>query len=323
MRSSLRFIGLLIVGCAVTAAPAIAQGQYPQKPIRIVVPFPPGGPSDVLGRLVGHGLNESLGQPVVIDNRPGAGGNIGSDVVAKAEPDGYTLILGNVGTHSINASLYRKMPYDTVRDFAPVSLIASSTLILVAHPSTPIRSVKDLIELAGKEKLNYGSAGIGTPQHLATELFSSMAGIKMTHVAYKGAAPLLTDQLAGHVPLAIVGLPVALPHMKAGKLVGIGVTSSSRAPLAPDVPTIAEAGLPGYEVGTWYGVLAPAGTPRDVVDKLNRVITTYIKSPAIVAQLEKQGYEAVTSTPQEFASYMGSEIDKWAKVVKTSGASAD
>jgi len=302
---------------------ALAQGVYPSKPMRMVVPFPPGGPSDVLARAIGKELSDALGQPVVIENRAGAGGNIGSDVVAKAAPDGYTLLLGNVGTHSINASLYRQMPYDTVGDFAPIALTASSTLIMVAHPSLQVNSVRELVAKAKREKLIYGSAGVGTPQHLASELFNTMAGVTMTHVPYKGAAPLLADQLGGHIVLAIVGLPVALPHLKSGKLVALGVTSSQRSPVAPEVPTIAESGVPGYEVGTWYGVLAPAGTPKDIVARLNGEIMKFLRRPEARAQLEKQGFEVLGSTPEAFAAYIRSEMGKWAKVVKDSGAKAD
>jgi tripartite-type tricarboxylate transporter receptor subunit TctC len=302
---------------------AVAQSAYPTKPIRIVAPFPPGGPSDVLARVIGKGLSDVLGQPVIVENRPGAGGNIGSDNVAKSPPDGYTLLLGNVGTNAINASLYRKMPYDAANDFAPVALVASSTLIMVVHPSLQVKSISDLVALAKRERLNFGSAGIGTPQHLASELFNAMAGITMTHIPYKGAAPLLNDQLGGHVSLAIVGLPVALPHIRTGKLIALGVTSSARSPVVPDVPTIAESGLPGYEVGTWYGVLAPAGTPREIVNKLNNEIVKYLQKPEVREQLQRQGFEALSSTPDEFAAHIRTEIVKWAKVVKESGATAD
>lgn len=302
---------------------AVAQSAYPTKPIRMVAPFPPGGPSDVLARVIGKGLSDALGHQVIVDNRPGAGGNIGSDNVAKSPPDGYTILLGNVGTHSINASLYRKMPYDTVNDFAPVSLVASSTLIMVAHPSLQVNSITDLVAMGKRQRLSYGSAGIGTPQHLASELFNAMAGITMTHIPYKGAAPLLNDQLGGHVTLAIVGLPVALPHIRTGKLIALGVTSSARSPVAPDVPTIGESGLPGYEVGTWYGVLAPTGTPREIVNKLNHEIAKYLQKAEIREQLQKQGFEILSSTPDEFAAYIRAEIVKWAKVVKDSGATAD
>jgi len=302
---------------------AVSQVAYPVKPIRMVVPFPAGGPSDVLGRIVGQGISDALGQQVVIENRPGAGGNIGSDNVAKSPPDGYSLVLGNVGTHAINASLYRRMPYDTINDFAPVALVASSTLILVAHPTFPAKSVAEVISLAKRERLSFGSAGVGSPQHLASELFNTMAGIKMSHVPYKGATPLLADQLGGHIPLAIVGLPVALPHIRSGKLTPLGVTSSTRAPLAPDVPTIAEAGLSGYEVGTWYGVLAPAGTPAEIVGRLNAAITKHMQKPEVRDQLKAQGFDVVTSSPKEFAAHIRTESVKWSKVVKDSGATAD
>lgn len=320
-----RIVPLMLVAAGLLGGihTAVAQGNYPSKPVRFVAPFPAGGPSDVLARAIGKGLADALGQPVVVDNRPGAGGNIGSDHVAKSQPDGHTLLLGNVGTHSINASLYRNMPYDTVKDFAPIALVASSTLIMVAHPSLEVKSIKDLVALAKRERLSFGSAGIGTPQHLASELFNTQAGIKMSHIPYKGAAPLLNDQLGGHVSLAIVGLPVVLPHIKSGKLVPLGVTSSARSPVAADVPTIAESGLPGYEVGTWYGVLAPAGTPKEVVTRLNGEITKYVQKVEVREQLQKQGFDVLTSTPDEFGMYIRAEMAKWAKVVKDSGATAD
>lgn len=325
MGSMLKLAGLVFGTAALVFGieAANAQDAYPNKPIRIVAPFPAGGPSDVLARAVGKGLGDVFGQPVVVDNRPGAGGNIGSNNVAKSPPDGYSLILGNVGTHAINASLYRNMPYDTIKDFTPVSLVTSSALILVAHPSLQVKSVQELVALAKRENLSYGSAGIGTPQHLASELFNTLAGVKMTHIPYKGATPLLNDQLGGHIKLAIVGLPVALPHIKSGKLVALGVTSAARSPVAPDVPAIAESGLPGYEVGTWYGVLAPAGTPNEIVTRLNREIVKYMLQPEVREQMQKQGFEVLTSTPEEFATFMAAEIVKWAKVVKASGAKAD
>jgi tripartite-type tricarboxylate transporter receptor subunit TctC len=291
----------------------------------MIVPFSAGGPSDVLARAIGQRLGESLGQPVIIENRPGAGGNIASDFVAKSPPDGYTLMIGTVGTHAINATLYGRLPFDTVRDFTPVALVATATIILVAHPSVPAMNVKELVALAKSKpnQLSFASPGSGTPQHLAGELFDTVAGIEMVHVPYKGAAPALNDLLGGQVTLGFVSLPAALPHVKAGKLKALGVTDSKRSAVAPEVPTISEAGLAGYEVENWYGVLAPAGTPRDVVNKLNSEIVKLLQTKDARELLNNQGFEILQSTPEQFAAYNKTEQVKWAKLVKLSGAKAD
>jgi tripartite-type tricarboxylate transporter receptor subunit TctC len=304
---------------------AFAQSTYPVKSIRLIVPFAAGGPTDVIARAVGQKLTESLGQPVVIDNRAGSGGNIGTDIVAKAPPDGYTLVMGIVGTHAINASLYSKMPYDSVKDFAPITLTGAATIIMVAHPSVPAKSIKELIALAKSKpgQLNLASPGSGTPQHLAGELFKTMAGINMVHVPYKGAAPAVIDLLGGQVSVGFVSLPAALSHVKAGKLTALGISNARRSAIAPDVPTIAESGLPGYELENWYGVLAPAGTPREIVNKLNREIVKALQIPEVKERLNSQGFEIRTSTPEQFAAYIKSEIVKWAKIVKDSGAKVD
>lgn len=326
MKCMLRFIGwaLLAVSFAAPEGGALAQ-TYPSKPIRIVVPFPPGGPADILARIIGQNLAESWGQQAVIDNRAGAGGNIGSEMVAKALPDGYTLLMGFVGTHAINASLYSTMPYDNVKDFEPVSLVAMVTIILVVHPSIPANSVKELIVLARSRpgQLTFGSPGNGTPQHLAGELFNTMAGVKMVHIPYKGAVPALTDLLGGRVSLIFSSMPPALPHVKAGKLRALAVTSARRSSAAPNVPTIAESGLPGYEVINWYGILVPAGTPKEIVARLNAEILKILNVPDVKERLSAQGAETFSSTPQEFAAYIRKETEKWAKVVKYSGARLD
>lgn len=326
MKCMLRFIGwaLLAVLFAAPEGGALAQ-TYPSKPIRIVVPFPPGGPADILARIIGQNLAESWGQQAVIDNRAGAGGNIGSEMVAKALPDGYTLLMGFVGTHAINASLYSTMPYDNAKDFEPVSLVAMVTIILVVHPSIPANSVKELIVLARSRpgQLTFGSPGNGTPQHLAGELFNTMAGVKMVHIPYKGAVPALTDLLGGRVSLIFSSMPPALPHVKAGKLRALAVTSARRSSAAPDVPTIAESGLPGYEVINWYGILVPAGTPKEIVARLNAEILKILNVPDVKERLSAQGAETFSSTPQEFAAYIRKETEKWAKVVKYSGARLD
>jgi tripartite-type tricarboxylate transporter receptor subunit TctC len=317
--ASLSFAALLFA-----AANACAQ-SYPAKQIRFVVPFPPGGPADILSRTIGQVLSESWGQQVVIDNRAGAGGNIGAEIVAKAPPDGYTMLMGFVGTHAINSSLYRDMPFDPVKDFEPVALVAMVTIILVVHPSVPVKSVRELIALAKAKpgELSFGSPGNGTPQHLAGELFDTMTGVRMVHVPYKGAVPALTDLLGGRLSLIFSSMPPALPHVQSGKLRALGVTSGARSPAAPDVPTISQSGLPGYEVINWYGVLVPARTPRDIVGKLNAEIVRIMNLPAVKERLAAQGAETYTSSPEKFADYIKKETEKWAKVVKFSGAKLD
>ena len=320
-RSSLCFL-ISFMACA---GGATAQSAYPVKAIRWIVPFPAGGPSDVLARAIGYKLSEQWGQQVVIDNRSGAGGNIGSDLAAKAAPDGYTLLMGYVGPLTINPSLYRKMPYDTVKDFAPVTAIASSTLILAAHPATAIKSIKELIARAksGQSTLSFASAGNGTPAHLAGELVNAMAGIRIQHVPYKGAAPVVTELLGNQVPLGIAALPAVIQHVKAGRLNALGVSSAKRSIFAPDVPTIAESGLPGYEVENWQGLLVPAGTPRGIVNKLHTETVKILQSQDVKDRLYSQGFEIGTSTPEQFAAYLKADIVKWAKLVKSSGASID
>ena len=324
MKHELCFASLALF-VALCAAGAASAQNYPGKPIRFIVPFPPGGPADILSRTIGQYLGESWGQQVVIDNRAGAGGNIGSEIVAKAPPDGYTILMGFVGTHAINSSLYRELPFDAIRDFEPVGLVAMVTIVLVVHPSVPVKSVRELIALAKArpEQLNFGSPGNGTPQHLAGELFNTMAKVRMGHVPYKGAVPALNDLLGGRLSMIFSSMPPALPHVKAGKLRALGVTSAARSPAAPDVPTIAQSGLPGYEVVNWYGVLAPAKTAREIVGKLNAEITRIMGLPDVKERLAAQGAEVYTSTPEQFAIHIRSETEKWAQVVKFSGARLD
>jgi len=300
---------------------AHAQPAYPQKPIRLVVPFPPGGGTDILARLFGQKMSETLGQQIIIDNRGGAGGTLGTDIAAKAAPDGYTLILVS-GSHAINPGLYQKLPYDSVSDFAPITQIATSPGILVVNPSLPVKSVKDLIALARAKpgQINYASAGSGTPPHLAGELFKVMAKIDMVHVPYKGNAPAFTDVIGGQVSLIFPTMPSAMPFIKSGKLRPIAVTSAKRSPAAPDIPTIAESGLPGYEATSWYGILAPARTPPQIVARLHEVLVSVIGAPDMQDKLAAQGLDPVGNTPQQFAAVIKSEIAKWAKVVKASGA---
>jgi tripartite-type tricarboxylate transporter receptor subunit TctC len=309
---------------ACIATVASAQG-YPNRTIRLVVPFPAGGTTDILAREVAQKLTEVLGQAVVVDNRPGAAGNIGSDLVAKSAPDGYTLLMGTVGTHAINPSLYSKMPYDHVKDFAPVVLVAGVPNVLVVNPALPVNSVSDLIKLA-KDKpgqINFASSGSGTSIHLSGELFKTMAGIDMTHVPYKGSSPALTDLIGGQVQIMFDNLPSALPQIKGGRLRAIAVTSLKRAPVLPDIPTINESGLPGFEASSWFGVLAPAGTPAAIVARINTEVNKWLQSADAREKLLGQGAEAAGGSPEGFATHIRAESEKWAKVVKASGAKVD
>ena len=319
MRAALRYLSCL--AAALTCAAAHGQSAYPQKPIRLIAPFAPGGGTDILARLFGQEMSETLGQPVIVDNRGGAGGTIGTDIAAKAPPDGYTLILVS-GSHAINPGLYRKLPYDSVNDFAPITQIAASPGILVVNPSLPVKSVKDLIALARAKpgQINYASAGSGTPPHLAGELFKVMAKIDMVHVPYKGNAPAFTDVIGGQVSLIFPTMPSAMPFIKSGRLRPVAVTSARRSPAAPEIPTIAESGLPGYEAISWYGVLAPARTPPQIVARLHEVLVSAIRAPDMQEKLAAQGLELVGNTPQQFSAVIRSEIAKWAKVVKASNA---
>jgi tripartite-type tricarboxylate transporter receptor subunit TctC len=310
---------------AILASQAAAADAYPARAIRFVVAFPPGGGTDIIARSIAQKLAERLAQQVVVDNRPGAGGNIGTDIVAKSAPDGYTLLMGSAGPLAINASLFGKMPFDPIKDLAPVTLAASTPNVLVVHPSLPAATVKELIALARAKpgEINFASSGHGTPAHLAGELFNSMAGVKMVHVPYKGAAPALADLLGGQVQLMFSTMPPALPHVKDGKLRALAVTSAKRSPATPALPTVDEIALPGFEANTWHGVVAPAGTPAAIVARLNREIVAILHMPEVVERLSGQGAEALGSTPEEFAAYIRSETIKWAKVVKESGAKAE
>jgi tripartite-type tricarboxylate transporter receptor subunit TctC len=322
MRSLSRWALGALFACV--ALGAFAQG-YPNHAIKLVVPFPAAGTTDILARAAAQKLTEALGQSVVVDNRPGAGGNIGSDLVAKSPPDGYTLLMGTVGTHAINPSLYSKMPYDHVKDFVPIVLVAGVPNVLVVNPALPVNSVADLIKLA-KEKpgsINFASSGSGTSIHLSGELFKTMAGVDMTHVPYKGSAPALTDLMGGQVQIMFDNLPSSLQQIKAGKLRAIAVTSLTRAPALPNVPTISESGLPGFEASSWFGVLAPAGTPAPVVARINAEINKWLQSADAREKLLAQGAEAAGGSPEQFAAFIRSETEKWAKVVKASGAKVD
>jgi len=302
-----------------------AEDAYPARPVRIVAPFPPGSGVDIIARIIGQALTEAWKQSFIVENRSGAGGTIGSDIVAKAPPDGYTLLLGNVSTLTIAPNLYRKLPYDPVRDFAPITVITVMNSVLVVHPSLPARSLKEFVALAKAKprSLNYGSAGSGTTTHLGAELFKSMAGVDLVHVPYKGSGPALTDLLAGQVQAVFGTIATVLPHVKAGKLRALGVTSLKRADLLPDVPSINEALLPGFEVMVWQGIVAPARTPDTVIARLHSEIVKSLRAPAMKEQLTGQGLEAVGNLPKEFGEYIRSEYAKWGKVVKVSGATVD
>jgi tripartite-type tricarboxylate transporter receptor subunit TctC len=297
-----------------------AHAVYPDKPIKIVIPFAPGGPSDVLGRAIAQKLNVALGQPVIADNKPGAGTNLAAEFVAKSPADGYTLLLMMVGTQAINEAMYPKLAYNTVRDFAPITLTAASSLILAAHPSVPAKNLKELVTLvkANPAKFNYGTAGAGTPLHLGGLLFNNLAGTDFQHVPYKGAAPAMNDVLGGQIQLILAGTPSVLAHIKSGKLNAMGVTSLKRSTNAPEVPTIAES-YPGFEVELVYALVAPAGTPKDVVTKLNAEVTKALQDPEMRDKLAGQGFEVRTSTPEQLGNYIKSEITKWAPLVKESG----
>ena len=309
---------------AAAASSAQAQTNYPDKPIHITVTFTTGGAPDILARLLGEKLQAVWGQPVLVENRPGAGGNTGADYVAKAAPDGYNIVLGTVGTHSINGALYAKMPYDMVRDFAPITLLATTPNMLVVHNEVKATNLKDFIALGRKEgKMSFASAGSGTSIHVSGELFKSLTGIDMQHIPYKGRASAIPDLLGGRVTMMFDNMPSSLPLVKDGKLRALGVTSARRSAAAPDIPTIAEQGLPGFEAVSWFALFAPAGTPRPVIDKLQAEVSKQLKSTDIARKLAEIGLDTVGGTPEELASYQRSEIVKWAKVVKDSGAKAE
>jgi tripartite-type tricarboxylate transporter receptor subunit TctC len=311
----------ILIAAATAGAPAVhAQGSYPVRPIRLVVPSAPGGGTDITARIISPRMSELLGQQLVVENRAGAGTMFGSEVVARAAPDGYTLLMG-ISTLAINPAIYKKLPYDALRDFAPVSQVVTLPNILVSHPSVPIRTVKELVAFARTRpgQLNYASAGLGTSPHLSMELMLVMTGLKMTHVAYKGSGQGVVDVLAGHVPLMMPSILTGLPHTKAGRLRALGVTSAKRAAGAPDVPTIAEAGVPGYEATQWFGVAAPAGTPKDIITRLHDAVVRTLKTPEVTERLLADGAEPVGNSPEEFSAYIRSETEKWAKVVRSAG----
>ncbi len=315
----------LICACMLfTVTPCFAAG-YPEKPIRIIAPFPAASVTDFVARPIAAKLSEAWGQPVVVDNRPGAGGNLGAEIAAKSPPDGHTLLLGSAPPNAVNASLYRQMPYDTLRDFAPITLTVTTYQMLVVHPSVPVRSVKELIAVAKAKpgQLNYGSGGGGSITHLAAELFKSMAGVQMVHVPYKGSPQYTVDLLAGRIDLVFAGIGPVLPHAKAGRLRLLAVSSDTRDPTLPDVPTVSEAGVPGFDVRIWFGLFAPAGTPPAIIDKLHAEVVRILALPDVKAQYAARGLAATSNSPAEFSAYVKREFDKWAVVVKAAGIRAD
>ena len=318
-RASTAVILMAAAACASSAQPD--KSAYPTKPIRLIVPLTAGGPTDILARIIAGPLAGPLGQQVIVDNRPGAGGNIGAEIAAKSPPDGYTLFMGTSGPLSINSSLYPRLAFDPIRDFAPVILAASAPFIVIVHPSVQANSMKELIALAKAKpgQLNYGSVP-GSASHLSTELFKMMAGVNIVHIPYKGAAPATTDVMAGQIQMSFASTPGSIPVVKAGKVKALGVTSANRIAKLPDVPTVDEAALPGYEASVWYGVVAPTGTPREIVQRLNTEIARIIADPAQRERMVAGDFEPTTSRPEQFAAFIKSETVKWGKVVKASGA---
>jgi tripartite-type tricarboxylate transporter receptor subunit TctC len=317
--SAQRFAAPLAAIAFCIAADASAQ-QYPAGPMRIVVPFTPGGGTDILARLIAQKLNESWGQPVVVDNRPGAAGTLGTAFVAKSVGDGHTLLIVPAG-YAGNPGLYKKLPYDHTRDLTPVSWLASGPLALVVHPSLPAKSVKELIAFARARpgEINFGSSGAGTLPHLSAELFNSMSSIKMVHIPYKGAGAAVTDVMAGRVPVYFMNILQSVSLIKAGKLRALGVTTPQRTPIAPDIPSIAEAGLKGYDMTNWYGLLAPAATPREAIVKLNAEVVRILKLPELTNRLADDGMTVVASSPARFAEFLARETDKFTKVIEAAG----
>ena len=315
----------LAAAATVAAGGAHAQSAaYPNRPLRFIVPYAAGGNGDIVSRIIAQKLITQIGQQIVIDNRGGAGGNIGAELAARAAPDGYTLMLGT-NTHVINMSLFAKLPYDIQRDFAPVTRTTSAPMVLIVHPSLPVKTVKEFIALARAQpgKLNFASGGSGSSAHVITELFASMAGVQLTHVAYKGVAQATTDLIAGQIQMSFNSTSTALVHMQAGRVRGLGISTAIRSSAAPGVPTIAESGLPGFDASIWQGIFVPARTPPEIIARLNREIVATLGASEIKDQLGVQGLDALPSTPEQFAAFIKAEIIKWAQVIKVSGARAD
>ncbi len=321
-------LGLLAttaLSCGLATTAAQAQPAFPSRPLSIIVPFAAGGATDILARIVGQALSTEIGQSVIIENRPGAGGNIGGQLAAKANPDGHTLFMGAVGTHAINPSLYKKMPYDPIQDLAPLTRVANVPNLLVANPQQPFKTVQELIAYAKAHpgKVNFGSSGNGTSIHLSGEMFSHMAKVDIVHVPYKGSAPAMNDLLGNQIAIMFDNMPSALQYVRAGKLNALGVTSAKRSPELPNVPTIAEAGVPGYEASSWFGLFVPAATPAPVQAKLHAALVKVLAQPDVKKRMADQGAEVVSEKPEQFAAFIQAESRKWGQVVRASGATLD
>jgi tripartite-type tricarboxylate transporter receptor subunit TctC len=324
-RVTLRHAATAIMGLCLMAAPAAAQDAFPSRNITLIIPFAAGGSTDLVGRLIGAKMSQELGQQVVVENRGGAGGNLGSAAVAKADPDGYTILMGTVATHALNPALYTKMPYDAEKSFAPISLLVTVPNVLTVNPQFGPKTVPELIEKLKKEpgKYSYASSGNGTPLHLSGELFKSLAGVDIVHIPYKGSGPALIDVIGGQVPIQFDNLPSSTEYIKTGKLIGLAVTSKERSPAFPDMPTLEEAGVKGYETYTWNALFAPAGTPEEVIAKLNAAANKAIADPQVKEKLATFSATTVGSTPEELAAHVKAELAKWAPIVKASGAKID
>lgn len=325
-RTKLKALALasaLAAGAAISSisTAALAQAAYPSKPVRVIVPYPAGGTTDIIARIAANQLSERLKQPFIVENRTGASGAIGSQAVAQSAPDGYTLVMGTASSHGINSALQKNLPYDAVKDFAPVTVVANTPNIIIANTATPVKTLGDLVKLAKAEpgKINFGSTSPGGSPHMSAELLKMMAGIDMAHVPYKGAAPMLTDLIGGQVQIGFDNLPSSIGFVKSGKVRALAVTTAKRWPGAPDIPTVAESGVPGYEVSGWFGLLAPAGTPKDILLKLQSTVAEAVRMPEAARQLRDLGAEPVANTPDAFAREIRDDVDKWRKVVKTTG----
>jgi tripartite-type tricarboxylate transporter receptor subunit TctC len=326
MSTQRNWFQVLLAGTVLVGAAGLAHAQaFPSRPVTIVIPFPPGGISDNSARVIAQKAAAGLDQPIVIENRPGAGGQIGADVVKSAKPDGHTLYLANIGSHGINQSLYSKLSYDPMKDFEPVTILFSSPNLVVVPASSPVKSMAELIAYAKTKpgKASYGSQSIGSGGHLSGEIVKAKNGLDLVHVPYKGSAPVLTDLVAGRIDFLFDPITTALPFVKDGKLRALAITADKRSPLVPDVPTLAELGYAGYDVNPWFGLAAPAGTPRPIIDRLNAEFAKAAKDPEVVKRLGDQGIEAASMTPEQFAAFIKSETARWTEVVKISGAKAD